>query len=172
MRFPHRVREGELVELRFASEVFVQATRFDAFLQDSAMGTSVRQRVEPGDATDWVQSSTNAVYLPLDGALFVNVDFDTQCITPNGDGVNETLEVDFDLVNMLEDRPIYLRVFDAAGRRVRSVEHWAVTGPQKLVWDGMDEGGRRVVPGMYIVHLLARGDARDQSAYRTVGVAY
>ena len=80
-----------MVELRFASEVFVQATRFDAFLQDSAMGTSVRQRVEPGDATDWVQSSTNAVYLPLDGALFVNVDFDTQCIMPNGDGVNETL---------------------------------------------------------------------------------
>ena len=67
-RFPRRVR-GELVELRFASEVFVQATRFDAFLQDSAMGTSVRQRVEPGDATDRVQSSTNAVALPLDGAL-------------------------------------------------------------------------------------------------------
>lgn len=171
-RFPRRVREGELVELRFASEVFVQATRFDAFLQDSAMGTGVRQRVEPGDATDRVQSSTNAVYLPLDGALFVNVDFGTQCITPNGDGVNETLEVDFDLVNMLEHRPIYLRVFDAAGRRVRSIEHLAVAGPQKLVWDGMDEGGRRVVPGMYVVHLLAKGDARDQSVYRTVGVAY
>ena len=79
------------------------------------MDVAVRQRVEAGDATDRVESSTNPCAAACN--LFVNVDFGTQCITPNGDGVNETLEVHFDLVNMLEHRPMSLHVFDAGGRR-------------------------------------------------------
>ena len=171
-RFQRRVRQDELVELRFASEVFVQATRFDAFLQDSSMDVAVRQRVEAGDATDQVESSTNAVYLSLTEALFVNVDFGASCVTPNGDGVNEALEVHFDLINMLEHRPLSLHVFDAGGRRVRSIEHLAVAGPHTLAWDGMDEGGRRVPPGIYVVRLRVEGDARAQSASRAVSVTY
>ena len=54
---------------------------------------------------------------------------------------------------MLEHRPLSLHVFDAGGRRVRSIEHLAVAGPHTLAWDGMDEGGRRVPPGIYVVRL-------------------
>ena len=86
--------------------------------------------------------------------------------------MNEALEVNFDLVNMLEHRPLSLHVFDAGGRRVRSIEHLAVAGPHTLAWDGMDEGGRRVPPGIYVVRLRIEGDARAQSASRAVSVTY
>ncbi len=171
-RFPRRVRQGELVELRFAAHIFLQATRFDAFLQDSALGGDVRQRVEVGDATDLVESSTNAVSLPLDGELFANAQFSAALITPNGDGLNDLLQVQFDLVNMLEHRPLSLEIFDAAGRGVRTIGQLGVAGAQTLVWDGVDERGQRVPPGIYLARLRVEGDARVQSICRTVGVAY
>ncbi len=171
-RFPRRVRQDELVELRFVAAVFLQATRFDAFLQDSALGAEVRQRVEAGDATERVESSANAVRLPLDGALFANAHFSARVITPNGDGINDALEVNIDLVNVLESRPLYLEIYDAGGRRVRTVRGAGMAGPQALVWDGGDENGAQVPPGIYVARLLAEGDARVQRVHQTVGVAY
>ena len=55
---------------------------------------------------------------------------------------------------------------------MRSIEHLAVAGSHTLAWDGMDEGGRRVPPGIYVVRLRVEGDARAQSASRAVSVTY
>lgn len=172
IHFPRRVREGELVELRFAAEVFLQGTLFDGFLEDSVLGVGIRQRIEAGDATERVESSTNAVSLPLAGALFANAEFSARLITPNGDGRHDALEVHLDLVNLLEGRPLSLAIYDLSGALRYTVTTQAMAGPQQLTWDGRDKNGTLVPPGTYIARLLVEGDARAQSTERIVGVAY
>ena len=59
------IRSGVLLELRFAGTVFVDATRFDAFIGATNADALMRQRIEPGDADAAILSSTNAVRLPV-----------------------------------------------------------------------------------------------------------
>jgi D-alanyl-D-alanine carboxypeptidase len=51
-----------------------------------------------------------------------------------------------------------LAVFRVDGRRVRTVSHgsWAA-GPHELVWDGRDDAGREVGPGVYLVRVTVPG---------------
>ncbi len=170
--FPQRVRQGELVELRFAAKIFLQGTRFEAFLGDSRLGPEVRQRVEAGDATDTVESSSNFVRLPLISRIFANAQFNARIITPNDDGSNDVLLAQLDLINLLEERPLRLEIYDLGGRLLHSVEHEGMAGPQQLSWDGRDAYGKRVPPGTYIIRLRAEGDAVTQSTLWVVGVVY
>jgi hypothetical protein len=171
LTFPRPVRSGELVELRFQASVFLHATRFDVFLQDSRLN-EVRQRVEPGDAIDAVESNTNVVSLPLKGALLANLSVQPPLLTPNGDGVNDELRLSLDLVNVLSPRPLHLRLFDLSGRLVREQTQESAASRQQLSWDGRDAAGRPVPPGLYLLEVSVEGDARSQTLRRAVPVAY
>jgi aminopeptidase N len=53
---------------------------------------------------------------------------------------------------------VTLRIFDAAGRRVRTLIDGRVQGLEQAVeWDGTDDDGRGAGPGMYFVDLTAPG---------------
>ena len=170
--FPRAVRSDQLVELRFESSIFLQSTRFDVFLADSRQEEDIRQRVDPGDATDAVESSTNVVRLPVSRNLLANVDLNTAVFTPNGDGINDQLEISFDLVNVLVSRSLRLRLFDLAGRLFYEQEEEAVAGGQRFLWDGRNSGSQRVPPGIYIAELHIAGDTRDATVRRLVSVVY
>ena len=172
LTFQQSIRSDQLVELRFESSVFLQSTRFDVFLADSRQGEDIRQRVDPGDASDAVESSRTVVSLPVSRSLLENVELNTAIFTPNGDGINDRLELSFDLVNVLEARPLRLRLFDLAGRLFYEQELEAVAGGQRFTWDGGDASGQRVSPGIYIFELHVAGDAGDESVRRLISVAY
>ena len=170
--FPRPIRSDQLVELRFESSIFLQSTRFDIFLGDSRQDGAIRQRVDPGDASDAVESSTNVVRLPVSRDLFANVILNARVVTPNGDGVNDALTVTFDLVNVLEPRPLCLRLFDLAGRLLYEQEEKVTAGRQQVTWDGRDSGGRLIAPGIYILELQVTGDAGRETTRRLVSVVY
>ena len=166
--FSAPIRSRQLVELRFATAVFVQATRVAAFLEDG----EVRQRVDPGNASDRVASDSDVVRFAVGGDLLKNLVLNTPVITPNGDGINDELRLLVHVVNVLEPRPLCLRLGDLSGRI--AYEHCGEirAGELVLVWDGRDHTGKRVAPGAYIAALQIEGDARQQSVQRAVAVAY
>lgn len=169
---PAPIRESRLLELRFVGTVFVDATRFDAFLADSRAAALSRQRVDSGDAYAEVVSSTNAVRLPVAPQLLANVSIEPRILTPNADGVNDVLRVEFDLVNVLAPRLVGLRVFDMAGRLLQVLEEQGLAGDGALVWDGGAQDGVRVPPGLYVAELRIDGDGGIQSRRRVISVAY
>ena len=116
--FPQLLGDDNLVELRFTAHIFQQSTPFNLFIQDSRDGSNSRQRVDSGDATDRVLSSTNLVRLPVKPDLLLNVTFDSLVLTPNGDGINDAIAVQTDIVNILVPRPLRLRLYDLAGRQL------------------------------------------------------
>ena len=170
--FPRPIRSDQLVALRFESSIFLQSTRFDVFLGDSRQDGAIRQRVDSGDASDAVESSTNVVRLPVSRDLFANLILNTGAITPNGDGINDALTATFDLVNVLEPRPLCLRLFDLAGRLLHEQEEDAMAGEQQVTWAGRDSGGQLVAPGIYILELQVIGDAREETVRRLISVVY
>ena len=168
--FPRRIRSRQLVELRFTAPIYLQATRFDAFLEDSQKAQ--RQLVDPGDAAPQVESNSNVVRLPVADQLFAGVSFSPALITPNGDGINDQLLVSFDLINVLTARPLRLRLYDLSGQPLFTQERAGQAGHIAWHWDGRDQDGQRVPPGLYIAELHIAGDAGDRSTRRIVAVAY
>jgi len=56
-------------------------------------------------------------------------------------------------------------VLDARGRRVRRLDGLARTpGEHRLAWDGRDDAGRLLPPGVYLVRVESQGEARVQRA--------
>jgi hypothetical protein len=172
LTFPQAIRGDQLVELRFESSIYLQSTLFDLFLEDSRQGPSLRQRVDPGDATDLVESSTNVVRLPVTRDLFASLELSPRVITPNGDGINDQALAAVSLLNVLVPRPLHLRVFDLSGRLLKLVEQEGKAGQQRLVWDGRDDRDHLVPPGVYVVELGIEGDAGAKTTRRLISVAY
>ena len=170
--FPQPLRDDDLVELRFAAQVFQQSTPFVLFIQDARTEDASRQRVDPGDATDQVASSTNVVGLPVARDLLLNVVFDAKVLTPNGDGINDALTVRADVINLLAPRPWHLRLYDLAGRVLVERTQAVTAGTRHFTWDGRDQAGHRVPPGLYLLELHLDGDAHQQRVRRVVSVVY
>ena len=170
--FPQPLRDDDLVELRFAAQVFQQSTPFVLFIQDARTEDVSRQRVDPGDATDQVASSTNVVGLPVARDLLLNVVFDNEVLTPNGDGINDALAIRADVINILEPRPWHLRLYDLAGHALVERSQAVTAGTQDFTWDGRDQAGQLVPPGLYLLELHLDGDAHQQRVRRVISVVY
>ena len=58
--------------------------------------------------------------------------------------------------------PVNLDVYDMQGRLVRRlVAGEMAAGPQSVVWDGLDQGGRKVGSGVYLARLQADGKVAE-----------
>ncbi len=170
--FPQALGDGDLIELRLAARVFQQSTPFALFIQDTRTSGDTRQRIDPGDANDQVASNTNIVSLPVERDLLLNVDFNTAVLTPNGDGVNDLITVFADVINIIELRVLRLRLYDLAGSLLAEQTQAVKAGAQHLAWDGRDQNGRLVAPGLYLLELHIGGDARAQRVSRVISVVY
>ena len=167
------VRRSSLVEIDFQSTLFLNQTRFDAFLANTRLDASVRQQVDPGDASEAVDSQVNFISLPNNSHLIDNITFSGGIFTPNGDGIGDRLRVEFDLLKVLVPRPIRLSVFDLSGRRVKMLEEEEATASHVgLEWDGRDASGQLVTPGLYIVRIEVEGDIQTQAVNRTIAGVY
>ena len=104
--------------------------------------------------------------------LLLNADFSTEVLTPNGDGINDEIVVVADVVNILAPRPLRLRLYDLAGRQLTERRADVQAGQQQLSWDGRDDYGQAVPPGLYLLELHIGGDAGAQRMRRVVSVVY
>src|SRR4029079_4868487 len=85
---------------------------------------------------------------------------------PNPFSAGTTLQ--FELARRV---PVTLAVFDALGRRVRTLvtDEAMAPGSHSFDWDGRDANGARVASGVYFVHLAAGGDRVMQRAVLMTG---
>lgn len=61
-----------------------------------------------------------------------------------------------------------IQIADAARRLVRRIDLRGLsTGPQTVVWDGLNDAGRPVAPGVYTVWIVAGSDRRSVRVVRT-----
>ena len=157
-------RTGELLEVEFQAEVFQVGTVFSGRVFDSERPHEVRQRITEGNADDRAASNTLSVGLgtvanPAVKALWLS----PPLFTPNGDGVNDVLQIEYDLVNLSGAVPVTISLYDLAGQRRCEVAHsTAASGRFLATWDGVDDAGNLLAPGLYLLRLEVASDkAKD-----------
>ena len=165
---------NEPLRVVFDAEVFARATIFTG--EVLAEGKSrLPQPIEPGDASIAISTNSLRVLGTADTAAEIirRVRLSSGVITPNGDGVNDRLAIEYALFLLPAPVPIVLNVYDLAGNRRAHVEVGVQgTGPQRVFWDGRDELGALLLPGLYLLDLVLVTEAKHERALQSVGLAY
>ena len=173
LHLPAPVAAAERVELGFAATVFQNNTRFRAFLERVNGPDTLRQQVDPGDAVPDLAGSGDVVALPINEGLLAHLDIGNGIFTPNGDGINDALVISFDVLKVIDARPIGASIFDLRGRLVRTLRDASgVAGHYLLTWDGRRNSGAMAQPGLYLLRLRVAGDSRTRTLIRSIGLSY
>jgi len=94
--------------------------------------------------------------------------------TPNADDVNDEAAISFDLHELTDKRPVVVGIWTLDGRPVRRFTPALLASgrPAPHYWNGRDDAGSLVPPGVYLVRVELDSDAGQQTATGTVSVAY
>ena len=138
-------------------------------------GDGLPQAVEAGDASAEVGTNRlRIVAIPSSlGEVLGQVSADPPVFTPQGDGVNEQVRIGYSMLRVQEEVEVEVSVYTLSGPRVWSARldrqgagrHW-------VSWDGRDDRGKRVPPGLYLVRVRVSTSEGDFERLQRVAVAY
>ena len=163
---------GQLLRVTFDAMVTVYGTTFFAKVFDSQTG-ELGQDVVAGDAAPEAESNSLSIQGELRRELVLELKADPPVFSPNGDGINDQLQVSYILLRALSEVPINVTLYDFSGRTVWRLQNsGALNGPQLLTWDGRNEDGAMAPPGMYLLRLSIDTDTGSENRTLLVGLAY
>ena len=170
----------EVLRLDFETALFVTGAVLQAALRNSGADGGAWQRIDPGEALPQVIGNTTTIVAAVEqNALLMDVAVRPAAFSPNGDGINDRTVFAFNVVRVGDDSPVAAEIYDLGGRliwRLAQARPFS-TGPYEIEWDGRDDGGRVVPPGLYVVQLSVDTDiegaqVKDAHVLRTIAVAY
>ena len=166
--------EVEVFRVDFRGILLTAGGRLQVHLRNS-QGEGFWQRVDEKVP----RSSLQLVAQPEHKLLFRDFAITPRVFSPNGDGVNDELRLDFTVMMVGASTAVAAEVFDLTGRRVRRLEERrdVSAGRYSIAWDGRDEAGALVPPGVYAVGLKLASDTGDigvgsRELLRTVALTY
>ncbi len=164
----------ELIEVDFRAEVFKFGTVFSGRVFNSEMAEVVYQTLTPGNADDLYDGDVLRVDLAgLESKTIQAMQLSSPVLTPNNDGVNDRVVIEYDLLNLAGTVPASINIYSLSGQRLGSVSVAGVaSGRFSTQWDGRDESGKILPPGMYILRLEVAADQGTDSVERIVSLAY
>lgn len=166
----YRVRSSQdTMRIEFDCLVLVYGTVFTgkvfASWEKGLLGQDVEERAL-GDLS--VQGSEGSL-----GIVLGDVDASPNPFTPNGDGVHDVTKLNFKIFQMMGTAPISVGIYGTDGRPVRTLLSGNVeSGSYEVPWDGRDEDGDLVPPGIYLYKVKLEGDEREFVRLGTVVVVY
>lgn len=109
--------------------------------------------------------------------LIVDLQINPNPFSPNGDGLNDQTQISFFLSNLNIERNLKIQIFDLTGRLVRTVfdgpsKAFAYISSNSFSWDGRDNNGKLVRPGVYLLRVAIDADAGTESVFKTITVVY
>ena len=181
VRFPVVTQDQTQVHIRFQTNVLTYSTNFTASARRTTE-PSAAQVIDPGNVAflgegDEDAFSGTTVLSPsvlAEGQLLGQVQAAPNPFTPNGDGINDEAVIHYNLLALSTPRPVEVALYDLSGRRVRVLFAGEEANGRYTdkAWDGRDDQGRAVPPGLYVARVFVVGDSGDAEQSRVVGVAY
>ena len=164
----------EVVEVNFSGEIFRYGATFAGRVFDSETPQEIWQPVQAGDATALRDGNTLSVQaVALGSRILGALDLTGGVFTPNGDGINDGLDIAYDLLKLVTPTPVVVEVRDLAGGLVREVYNGLdAAGRHRRQWDGLDGHGQRVAPGVYICRVEVETEEGRRQRSGVVAVAY
>ena len=173
---PQHITKANNAPLRivFSAEVFELATTFLGEVSYSQTET-LPQPIVDGDASDVLSTNSLRVLSTSDQqpALLQNLSFSTPVLTPNGDQVHDELHIDYQLFGLPEEVAVALEIYTLDGSRINTVPQGLQTaGPQTAHWDGRDQNGAVLPPGIYLIAVAIQSERSADTVLRPLGLAY
>ena len=172
--FPNNriTRSGQAIDVHFTSLMTISGTEFRGEVADS-QSDAFPQRIIFGNANEEAVDNTLVVSARIDNKLFTGVDFSSDIITPNGDGINDQVALKYVLLKATDPVGVQVIIYDLSGREVRRLYNARDrSGPNQVAWDGRADDNTTVPPGLYLIRLEANTDAGDATQMRSVAVVY
>jgi len=161
------------VEVCFDAVVLRFGAEFSGWVFNSDDPDRLKQRIEPGNATFRYGGDVLSVRTRVGGNLLVSVKASPNPFTPNGDGLNDELSLTFKVREVVTQRALCVEIYDLSGRRIRTlIARTATTGAHEFTWDGRDDSGRKVSPGVYLYRISLDADKRKEENLGSIAVAY
>ena len=109
--------------------------------------------------------------------VFADLVVEPAVLTPNGDGVNDEVALRFSVVLGEGSQRVAATIYDLQGRLVRQLAEQRdfASGMYEMRWDGRNEKGTLVPPGVYVMHLrldanTSGAELRQEELVRTLAV--
>ncbi len=173
---------GETTELTvpFTSRLLSAKHSFSSFLYAPESQNPLKTDERTGvDAVSGEPFTVTVTTEDFEIPILQEVEAVPAVFTPNGDGINDRVSLRFTLGRM-EGATLRLEVYTLSGQRVRTAHYEGVNAGRygggsssALVhWDGRDDVGQTVEPGMYIYKLAVALDPTESVSMGSVGVAW
>ena len=161
---------GTLVEVDFAAQVLRYGAIFAAQVSDSDQPLEVPQGVNEGDATAKYEGNRVSVVTTVQEQRLLQVRVEPTIFTPNGDGRNDGVRICYHILEITGRAQVTVEMRDLSGRLVRQVySDVDGIGEYERAWDGRDEAGGLVPPGIYLYRVSAD---TDREKVEKTGVVY
>ena len=179
-------RQSGQLQLRFRARLLTNQFAFSTRLFSPEEATSLdAEENASSDPTTGVPYSWSVRALDAFGPILAQVRTNPPVFTPNGDHINDHTIVEFVLSRISVPQEIAVDIFDLGGRLVRQLDTGSLRGGQYVrppaggdpalspgFWDGRDDDGTLVAPGLYLVRVRAQLDQGDKTAACTAAVLY
>lgn len=176
VQLPAPIRRANNAPIRvvFGTQVFEFAAIFEGeiFTVDSEV---LPQPIVAGDAGEALSTNSLRVLSGADeSSKFVqSIELSTPVLTPNGDGINDQLEIRYSLFRLPGPVPVALEVYALDGHRIARIEGGLQdSGPRHLLWDGRDETGQLLKPGLYLFSIVLTTQTTQARPLQVLGIAY
>jgi hypothetical protein len=117
-------------------------------------------QVSARDATGNESARSSSVSVTLAAAPRSTTEWTIEPGYPNPSRASTPVQIPV-VVPESSDGRIVVDVLDAGGRLIRRIERWAGTGIQEVQWDGKNDAGREVAPGVYRAWLTSGSTKRS-----------
>ena len=167
-------RTEELIEVDFATEIFKFGTVFSGRVFDSERPAEVPQNITAGDADVLDDSNRLSVDLARFGERTIrSLAVNPPVFSPNGDGINDVVQIDYDLLNLVGSVPVQAELYDLSGRSLGIVlDEQTASGRFSAQWDGRDGRGNLLPPGLYLLRLSVEADKGEDARQAILSIVY
>ena len=172
VRLPHLQPSdsGVLVQVDFDAQVLRYGSTFDGTVWISGRVPLTPQRVNPGDATGEFEGNRVSVATSVRDEELLRVAIQPSVLTPNGDGVNDTALLTYEIFEVIGEPTVSVGIFDLGGSRVRRIQEGQNgIGRHERRFDGRDDEGGLLPPGIYLARVEL---ATDEGSAVSIGVIH
>ncbi len=167
-------RTQEVIEVVFSGEIFRFGATFTGHVFNSETPLDIHQPIQAGNATSLLDGNTLTVQATsLNSKILGEIVLGQDVFTPNGDGINDHLTISYELFKLVTPTSVKVSVGDMSGLLIQQIyQGFDAAGRHVLEWDGLDDNGQPVSPGLYIFRIEVDTEEGKQQGAAVVGVAY
>ena len=175
--FPRKLEptdSGALLEVVFNAPVLRELGNvFVGKVFNSSKPNEVRQRINPGNAADEIESDMLTVKTSLIKSLVFAPRVGPNPFTPNNDNINDIVNLSYTLLRVTAPIPVSIEIFDLSGKLVKQVYSGDdPIGEYSHSWDGTNNSNRLVPPGIYLYRIAVDVQSEQEVHRGIISVVY